>query len=67
MELEQVWHVLRELRPEGKEQLIRAAVAVIDYDRTMTEDEIELLRTICALLHCPLPPMASTVAGRHNP
>jgi hypothetical protein len=24
----------------------------------MTVSEIELLRTVCALLHCPLPPLA---------
>ncbi len=65
--LEDGWHVLRELRPEGKEQLIKAAVAVIDHDRAMTVDEFELLRTICGLLHCPLPPLASAVPPGHNP
>ena len=67
MALEPVWHVLGELRPQAKEQLIKAAVAVIDHDRAMTVDEMELLRTICGLLHCPLPPLASAVAGGHNP
>jgi hypothetical protein len=65
--LEPGWHVLRELRPEAKEQLIRAAVTVIDHDHAMTVDELELLRTICGLLHCPLPPLASALAGGHNP
>jgi hypothetical protein len=65
--LEPVWHLLRELRPQAKEQLIKAMVAVIDYDHAMTVDEMELLRTICGLLHCPLPPLASAVVGGHNP
>lgn len=58
-DLDSVWHVLRELDPDGKEQLIKAAVAVIAYDGRMTLDEIELLRTICGILHCPLPPLAA--------
>jgi hypothetical protein len=33
-------------------------VTVIGHDDVMTVAEIELLRTVCALLHCPLPPLA---------
>lgn len=33
-------------------------VTAIGHDGTMTVAEIELLRTVCALLHCPLPPLA---------
>jgi hypothetical protein len=33
-------------------------VTVIGHDGVMTVSEIELLRTVCAVLHCPLPPLA---------
>ncbi len=56
--LETAWPVLDGLRPADKERLVAATVAVISHDGTMTVAEIELLRTICGLLHCPLPPMA---------
>ncbi|NLU78714.1 M48 family metallopeptidase [Micromonospora sp. HNM0581] len=55
--LETAWPVLDGLRPTDKEQLVAATVAVISHDGMMTVAEIELLRTICGLLHCPLPPM----------
>ncbi|WP_020521495.1 M48 family metallopeptidase [Catelliglobosispora koreensis] len=55
--LDDVWHVLRELGPDGKEQLINAAEAVVSFDGAPSVREIELLRTVCALLHCPLPPL----------
>jgi Zn-dependent protease with chaperone function len=53
--LENVWQGLDELRPQDKQQLVAAMVATIGYDGTMTVSESELLRTACALLHCPLP------------
>ncbi|MER7460115.1 M48 family metallopeptidase [Micromonospora sp. NPDC126480] len=55
--LETAWPVLDGLRPEDKQRLVAATVAVISHDGTMTVPEIELLRTICGLLHCPLPPL----------
>ncbi|MFV2100676.1 M48 family metallopeptidase [Micromonospora sp. LOL_024] len=58
--LEAAWPVLDGLRPADKERLVAATVAVISHDGMMTVPEIELLRTICGLLHCPLPPMVST-------
>ena len=65
--LDEGWQVLRGLRPEAKEQLIKAAVTTIEHDHELTVDEFELLRTICGLLHCPLPPLASAVPPRHHP
>ncbi|BCJ57306.1 M48 family metallopeptidase [Micromonospora endophytica] len=56
--LETAWPVLDGLRPGDKERLVAAVVAVISHDGMMTVPEVELLRTICGLLHCPLPPMA---------
>lgn len=56
--LEPVWSTLDGLRPDDKSLLVQAAVDVISHDGVMTATELELLRTICALLHCPLPPLA---------
>ncbi|RIV37825.1 M48 family metallopeptidase [Micromonospora radicis] len=61
--LETAWPVLDGLRPGDKERLVAAVVAVISHDGEMTVAEIELLRTICGLLHCPLPPMAGSGIG----
>ncbi|MGB2569003.1 M48 family metallopeptidase [Micromonospora citrea] len=61
--LETAWPVLDGLRPGDKERLVAATVAVISHDGTMTVPEIELLRTVCGLLHCPLPPMAGDGVG----
>lgn len=48
---------LDRLRPEAKEQLVAALVTAISHDGRMTVPESELLRAICAVLHCPLPPL----------
>jgi hypothetical protein len=29
----------------------------------LMDEEAELLRTVCALLHCPLPPILPLIAG----
>jgi len=59
LDLEQGWHALRELDAEGKELLVRAAVTTIGHDRSLSVSELELLRTICSLLQCPLPALSS--------
>jgi uncharacterized tellurite resistance protein B-like protein len=46
---------LEQLNPDAKHVLIEALVRTISSDGVMTEAEAELLRTVCALLHCPLP------------
>ena len=43
------------LDPLAKKTLIDGLVKTIASDEVMTEAEAELLRTVCALLHCPLP------------
>jgi Zn-dependent protease with chaperone function len=55
--LEPGWPVLDGLSLPAKERLVAATVDVIGHDRRMTVVEAELLRTICALLRCPLPPL----------
>jgi hypothetical protein len=46
---------LEQLEPMGKKRVIDGLVKTITSDEVMTEAESELLRTVCALLHCPLP------------
>jgi hypothetical protein len=48
---------LDRLAPAGKEQLIEALVRTIAHDQQLTINEAELLRAVCAALHCPLPPL----------
>jgi Zn-dependent protease with chaperone function len=48
---------LDRLQPAVKEQVVEALVAAISHDGRMTVPESELLRAICAVLHCPLPPL----------
>jgi hypothetical protein len=65
--LERVWPALDGLNPADKELLLQAMVTVIGHDGEMTVVELELLRTICAMLHCPLPPLvepSGMVTGR---
>mgnify|MGYP000725355460 CR=1 FL=1 len=57
LELESTWPQLDGLRPAEKARLVAGAVAVISHDGVMTVPEIELLRTICLILHSPLPPL----------
>lgn len=61
--LEQAWAPLDGLNPADKQLLVEAMVAVVSHDQRVTVTEMELLRTICALLHCPLPPLAEQAAG----
>jgi len=55
--LEEVWPVLDLLEPYGKELLIEGLVAAVSSDGRIAVAEAELLRTVCACLHCPLPPL----------
>jgi hypothetical protein len=49
--------LLDQLDLTGKELLIDGLVAACSHDGRITVAESELLRTICGLLHLPLPPM----------
>jgi len=46
-----------------KQELIEALVLTIVYDRHVVPTEAELLRVICASLHCPLPPLVANLAS----
>jgi Zn-dependent protease with chaperone function len=55
--LDQALTRLDRLQPAAKGQLVKALVRTISHDLHMTVAESELLRAICAVLHCPLPPL----------
>ncbi|MGZ4953661.1 MAG: M48 family metallopeptidase [Methylobacter sp.] len=47
---------LDRLQMPDKQALVSALVLIISHDGEVSSDEAELLRAICATLHCPLPP-----------
>jgi Zn-dependent protease with chaperone function len=51
---------LDQLAPIAKEQLVEAMVATVAHDQQLTIGEAELLRAVCASVHCPLPPLVAT-------
>jgi hypothetical protein len=53
---------LDRLVPVAKEQLVEALVRTISHDERLTIGEAELLRAVCAALHCPLPPLIESSA-----
>jgi Zn-dependent protease with chaperone function len=48
---------LDELGLPAKEALVEALARTISHDGRMTVAESELLRAVCGVLHCPLPPL----------
>jgi Zn-dependent protease with chaperone function len=52
-----------QLPPAIKQALIEALVVTVAHDRQVTLGEAELLRVVCASLHCPLPPLVADVAA----
>lgn len=55
--LDAIWPVLDALEPAGKQRLVEAVAAAVSHDGRISVPESELLRTVCGVLHCPLPPM----------
>jgi Zn-dependent protease with chaperone function len=62
--LDEVLPVLDLLEPYGKELLIEGLVVSISSDGRIAVAEAELLRTVCACLHCPLPPLLEAATPR---
>jgi hypothetical protein len=62
--LDDIWPRLDGLEPLAKELLIEGLVTAISHDGQVTVAEAELLRTVCASLHCPLPPMLDAPSPR---
>jgi Zn-dependent protease with chaperone function len=48
---------LDQVAPIVKEQLVEAMVETVTHDQQLTIGEAELLRAVCASIHCPLPPL----------
>ena len=55
--LDPVWEPLDALDPLAKQAMVEAVTAAVSHDGRVSVAEAELLRTICGVLHCPLPPM----------
>jgi Zn-dependent protease with chaperone function len=53
------WDTLNTLDPRNKQVLVEALVIAVSDDGLLTAEEAELLRTTCAMLHCPLPPLVA--------
>jgi hypothetical protein len=54
---------LQRLHPFAKRAVIEGLVKTVANDEWLMDEEAELLRTVCALLHCPLPPILPVIAG----
>ena len=54
--LDAVWPALDGLEPLAKQLMVEAVTAAASHDGRISAPESELLRTICGVLHCPLPP-----------
>jgi Zn-dependent protease with chaperone function len=54
---------LTRLRPIAKKVLIEGLVRCIAHDQKLSVEEGELLRTVCAVMHCPLPPILAPQRG----
>jgi len=59
--LDEALDALDRLEPAMKQQLIEALVTTIAHDGRVSVTESELLRAVCAALHCPLPPLTAGV------
>jgi hypothetical protein len=54
---------LAKLQPLEKKRLIDGLTRCVAYDDKLSVEEGELLRTVCAVLNCPLPPLLSQAAA----
>ncbi|MBP6798709.1 MAG: M48 family metallopeptidase [Luteimonas sp.] len=59
--LDAVWDPLDRLDPLAKQVAVEAITDAVSHDGRVSVAEAELLRTICGVLHCPLPPMLERV------
>jgi len=52
-----VWPVIDGLEGNDKATVVAAVVTTVTADGVITVEESELLRTVCGVLHCPVPPV----------
>jgi uncharacterized membrane protein YebE (DUF533 family) len=57
--LDDCWAPLDSLEPRHKQTFVEAMVVAVLSDGKLTPEEAELLRTACALVHCPLPSLVA--------
>ncbi|MBD8524963.1 M48 family metallopeptidase [Pseudomarimonas arenosa] len=57
---------LDQLDAVGKQVLVEGLVIAVGHDGRVTVEEAELLRTVCACLHCPLPPVIEQRGNRRS-
>ncbi|MBT8099249.1 MAG: M48 family metallopeptidase [Gammaproteobacteria bacterium] len=55
--------ILLALNATGRQRLLRAVSTVAAFDRHLNVAEAELIRTVCATLDCPLPPILVPATG----
>jgi hypothetical protein len=55
--LDGVLPVLAGLSGPDKQSVVAGMVTVLGHDGELAVPRLELLRTVCAMLHCPLPPL----------
>ena len=55
------WDALDRLDPLAKQALVEAVTLATLHDGRISLAEAELLRTVCSVLHCPLPPTLDNV------
>jgi Zn-dependent protease with chaperone function len=61
--LDKALNALDELDAGAKECLVDALCATVRADARLVVEEAELLRAVCAALHCPLPPLLNRTAA----
>lgn len=61
--LDEALLALDRISPAGKELVVRGLTCAISDDGQVTVTESEMLRVVCAALHCPLPPMLTDKAA----
>jgi len=50
---------LDNLRPSSRQKLVLSLMACVVHDQQVNDDELDLLRVVCGLLHVPLPTLRS--------
>ena len=53
---------LEKLQLSAKKAVIEGLVKTVAHDNMLNVAEAELLRTVCAILHCPLPPLLAAMS-----
>jgi len=62
LRMDQALDKLDKLPPMIKEELLKALTVTMSHDGKVSVSEAELLRAVCVILHCPLPPFVLDAA-----